>query len=96
MNQDQKNQLEKLFSRFPEIGIVYLFGSHARGEAGLMSDYDFAIYFDERNKKRLFEFKAKLLDVISRIFKVLIEPRILNEYFDFKMLLQKYNLTQAL
>jgi hypothetical protein len=28
-------------------------------------------------------------------FKVLIEPRILNEYFDFQKMLLKYNLTEA-
>lgn len=28
-------------------------------------------------------------------FKVLVEPRILNEYFDFRLSLSKYNLTKA-
>lgn len=31
----------------------------------------------------------------KELFRVLIEPRILNEYFDFNIMLKKYNLTKA-
>jgi len=110
--------------------LVYLFGSQATGKAGPLSDYDFAIYLDEKDKKKIFDIKLELLASISRAlqtdkvdivvlntvdapelkyniikegkaiferdsFKLLVEPRIMNEYFDFKMSLQRHNLTKG-
>lgn len=129
----QKKDLEKLvavFNLYSEIKLVYLFGSKATDSDGPLSDYDFAIYLDEKNKKKISKIKLELLDKISRVlktdnidvvvlntvespelkyniikegklifekepFKVLIEPKILTEYFDFKTLLLKYNLTKV-
>jgi len=97
---------------------------------GPLSDYDFAFYLDEKDKKKISEIQFELMDKISRIlktdkidvvmlnlvespelkyniikegkliyekppFKVLIEPKILQEFFDFKIMLKKYNLTQS-
>lgn len=129
------NKLESIFNIFPEIKLVYFFGSAATGTAGPTSDYDFAVYFDlrpdeEKDREKMFDVKFKLMDKLSRVlnadkidvvilnltespefkyevikngkliyekepFQVLVEPKILNEYFDFHYLLKKYNLTKA-
>jgi hypothetical protein len=95
-----------------------------------MSDYDFAVFLDEKEKKKNFDIKLALIDKISRFFKtdkadivilnltespelkyniikegrliyekepfrLIVEPKILNEYFDFRYLLLKYHLTKA-
>lgn len=128
-----KNDLRKLikiFSLEPKIKLVYFFGSMAAGDAGPASDYDFAIYLIEKDKKKMFDIKFELQDKISRElktdkvdivilnlvespelkfniikngklifvkepFKVLIEPKILNEYFDFHLSLLKHGLTKV-
>ncbi len=121
--------LERIFAFYPEIKLVYLFGSRARGESGPLSDFDLAFYVDEKDKKKIFDLKLKLMDKISRSlktdkvdvvmlnatespemkyniikegnliyckepYKVLVEPKILNEYFDFRDFLLRYNLTK--
>jgi predicted nucleotidyltransferase len=43
MNEEQKKLVKEIFERHPEIVVAYLFGSRARGTAGPMSDYDFAL-----------------------------------------------------
>lgn len=128
----QEKNLEKLldiFKLYPEIKLVYLFGSKATKNDGPLSDYDFAIYLDEKDRRKMSKVKLELLDKISRVlktdnldviilnttespelkynvikegklilekepFKVIIEPKILTEYFDFRALLLKYNLTK--
>lgn len=124
------NNLKPIFQRYPKIKLVYFFGSKARGEDGPMSDYDFAFYLDEVDKRKIFEIKMELIGQISRLlktdnvdvvilntvekpelkyniiqegkiiyeqepFRIMVEPKILHEYFDFKSLLVRYNLTQS-
>jgi len=124
------SRLALIFKSYDEIKLVYLFGSKARQEYGTLSDYDFAIYFDTKDKKRMYDIKLELFDRISRFlktdkidivilnlsespelkylvihegrliferkpFKIIVEPNILNEYFDFQSLLLRYNLTKA-
>lgn len=119
-----------VFESYPEIKLVYLFGSLVSGKTGPLSDIDLAFYIDERDKKKLFELKFKLADEISRAlgtdkvdivilnltdspelkynvikegelifqqdpFKILVEPRIFNDYFDFHAILSRHNLTKA-
>lgn len=119
-----------IFQSCPQIKLAYFFGSRATGQSGPLSDYDFAVYLEERDVKKIFSLKSQLHDKLSRLLKtdnidivsldtaespelkyeiikdgqliyeqepyrVLIEPRILHEYFDFKMMMQKYNLTKA-
>lgn len=128
-------KLGSIFEKFSPIKLVYFFGSMASGQAGPLSDYDFAVYFDlqknsDKDKEMMFDIKFKLMDQLSRAlktdkvdvailnlteepefkynvikdgkliydqepFRVLIEPKILNEYFDFRYFMQKYNLTKA-
>ena len=119
-----------IFESHPEVKLVYLFGSMARGDQGPMSDYDFAVYLDEKDKKETTRVRFQLMDELSRAlgtdridvvildsvespelkynilqegkliferepFRVLVEPRILNEYFDFNLLLRRHGLTAA-
>jgi predicted nucleotidyltransferase len=130
MNEVLREKLREVFQSYTQIKLVYLFGSQARGETGPLSDYDFAIYFDEKDTKKMFDIKLELMGQLSTIlrtdridiailnlserpefkfnvikegeliyeeepFRVIVEPKILNEYFDFKILLSKYGLTKA-
>jgi predicted nucleotidyltransferase len=130
----EKNKLDILkpvFQSYPEIKLVYLFGSRARQSCGPTSDYDFAVYLGDIKASRMFSIKLNLIAQISRIlksdrvdivilnltkspelkyaivkegillferepFKVMVEPKILNEYFDFHTMLSKYGLTKAI
>lgn len=124
------NNLYKIFRLYPEIKLVYLFGSRVSGEVGPLSDYDFGIYLDEKDLKKRFNLRLKLIAEISKElkedkvdvcilndtdgpelkyniikngrlifekkpFKVSVEPKILNEYFDFHFSLLKHNLTKG-
>ncbi len=128
----QNKQLQRIFQSYPEIKLAYFFGSRAKGKAGPLSDYDFAVFLDERkkDKKKMFAIRFALMDKISRLFKtdkidvvvlnivdspelkynvikegkiiferdssrVIVEPKIMNEYFDFYLMLKRYNLTKA-
>ena len=122
--------LISVFENYAEIKLVYFFGSKAEGNGGVLSDFDFAFYIDEKDHKKLFELKLSLIERLSLLlntdkidvvilnlidspemkyniikngklilerepFKVLIEPKILNEYFDFHSMLLRNNLTKA-
>lgn len=120
----------KLAEKFPSIKLVYLFGSRGRGDFGPLSDYDFAIHLEEKDKGRRTELQLEILneltsalktdavdivilndldmpemkyDIIAEgkllyeeeSFSLLVEPTILNEYFDFRESLRMNNLTKA-
>jgi uncharacterized protein len=127
-----KKEIENLlpiFKKFQEIKLVYFFGSQAEGLAGPISDYDFAVYLDEKSRDKIYDIRFKLMDEIGRSlktdkidvvilnttespeikyaiikdgillyekepFKILVEPKILNEYFDFHEMLVRNNLTK--
>ena len=130
MLQKEAAKLRAFFKASPEIKLVYFFGSRSKQEHGKMSDYDFAVYLDTKNKEKMYEIKIDMIVKISRLlktdridvvilnltnnpelkylivkeglliyekepFKVIIEPRIFNEYFDFHKMMAKYNLTKA-
>jgi predicted nucleotidyltransferase len=130
MNEEELQNLREIFKSYPSIKVVYLFGSKALDNEGPLSDYDFAVYFDGKDTKRMFDLKLELLDRLSRFlrtdkidivilnttegpelkyqiikegkviyeeepYRILIEPKILNEYFDFHYMLSKYGLTKA-
>ena len=116
---DFSKNLSFIFDKYPEIKLAYFFGSRARQDSGPMSDYDFAVYFDTRDKKKIADIKMELVSQLGRFlktdnvdvvvldaevgpelkyniinegkliferepFKIIIEPKILNEYFDFR------------
>lgn len=123
-------KLLPIFGKYPQIKLVYLFGSRAEEKIGPLSDYDLAFYLEEKSAKKRFDLKLELFKCLSQAlktdaidivilndakgselkyniikegkliyqkepYKVLIEPKILNEYFDFYAGLLRYNLTQA-
>jgi len=133
MEQNSRADLKKLlsiFTLYPQVKLVYFFGSRARGKEGPLSDYDFAVYLDEKDRKKRFEIRLALMaklshtlstDAIDMVvlndtespelrynivkegkliyqqepYKVSVEPRIFNEYFDFMYGLRKYGLTRT-
>ena len=125
-----KKSVYRIFESHPEVKLVYLFGSTVRGNRGPMSDYDFAIFLDKKDKKEIARIQFQLMDELSRFlgtdkvdvvvldsskspelkynilqegkliferepFRVIVEPRILNEYFDFHLSLKRHGLTRA-
>jgi len=121
-----KEQLKQLFSSIDGIHLAYLFGSQITSQKGPLSDYDFAVYFDDnlthvkRNNLTL-ELHQKIAKIVKtdaidlvvlnqnnnsilkfniikdgvllyqkEPYKVIIEPAIMSEYFDFKQFLDKF------
>jgi len=125
---EHKGKLQKLFVRYPEIKLVYLFGSQVEGKTGPLSDYDFAIYLDERTPSRRktiisLELNGQLLSVLKtntvdvvvlnhaidpllkynamrygiliyeiQPYRIIVEPMIYNEYFDFQLFAKHNNI----
>lgn len=122
-------KLIPLFNSYPSIKLVYFFGSRATGQAGPMSDYDFALYADNLTAKKMFNLKIELsgklslalktdkVDVVMlnlsksselkyniikegiliferEPYRIMAEPKILNEYFDFHDMLIRHKLTK--
>lgn len=101
----------EIVKKYSQIKLVYLFGSKANETAGPLSDYDIAVYLDETDKMRRFdikldsetvlakELKTDKIDVVviyeEEPYKMLIEPGILNEYFDFRQSLRQFGLTKT-
>ncbi|MFA6006440.1 MAG: nucleotidyltransferase domain-containing protein [Candidatus Paceibacterota bacterium] len=129
MDTATKRKITEVFSACPQVVVAYFFGSRARGDAGPMSDYDFAVQFDKLSSLERSDLKLKLLADLSYIlkvdavdlvilndaispelkyaaiaegeiiferepFRVLTEPKILNEYFDFRKILLRHGLTK--
>jgi predicted nucleotidyltransferase len=130
MDARTRENLLDVFASLPEVKLAYFFGSRSRGQDGPLSDYDFAVYVDERNPLRVHDIRLSLMERICQSvgsdrvdvvmlntavspelkyhaistgillferepFKVLVEPRLLNEYFDHHTLLRLNHLTQA-
>jgi len=129
MNKYKLKKLIKIFSQYPNLKLVYLFGSQVSGKTGPLSDYDFAFYIDDEEIKAYhtaLEIEGKISTILGtdkvesvilnytdapelkysiikngkiiyeiEPYKLLIEPKILNEYFDFRFLLRKYQLTKT-
>lgn len=131
MTKTQNSRVLNVLKSYPEIGLFYLFGSRARGDAGPKSDYDFAIYVDSKDRRNVINTKLRLREGLAKAlgtdavdvvilnpgaapelqfeiiqqgkllferepFKVLIEPKILNAYFDFHMMLSRHGLTKKI
>ncbi len=119
-----------IFAKYPEIKLAYFFGSRAEKREGPKSDYDFAVYLEEKDRKKMFDIKSLLMDDLSRAletdkvdivvlntaespeikyriikdgkliyekepYRILVEPRILQTYFDFHQMLVRHGLTKA-
>lgn len=123
--------LEAIFKQYPQVKLVYFFGSRASGKAGPLSDYDFAVFLDEEGAQKRFKTRIEILIKLSEVlktdevdlivlndakspelkfsiikdgkmiyekepYKILLEPKVLNEYFDFMDGLRRYGLTKSI
>lgn len=121
--------LESIFKQYPQVKLIYFFGSKASGKAGPLSDFDFAVLLDEEDTQKRFKIRIKILIKLSEVlktdnidliilndaknpelkfsiikdgkviyekepYKILLEPKILNEYFDFIDGLRRCGLTK--
>ena len=128
LTKKQLKELEKCFKKEPLVKLAYLFGSQATGDTGPLSDYDFAVYADTKDKKESFYLKCHLSGCITGIlhtdkvdvvmldhsdssvlkynaivdgillyeqepYKVQVEPRVMNEYFDYTQNMIRHQLT---
>lgn len=41
------SRIRRLLAKFPEVKVVYLFGSHVEGPTGPLSDYDFGVLVED-------------------------------------------------
>jgi uncharacterized protein len=69
MDKNQIKQLSVIFASFPAVKLAYLFGSKATGKDGPLSDYDFAVYLEEKNFRKMSDIKLSLMDKISQTLK---------------------------
>ena len=69
MKREKMEKIKEIFKSYPEIKLAYFFGSQVSGQAGPLSDFDFAVYLGERDMKGIFEIKTSLMDELSRLLK---------------------------
>lgn len=62
-------KIKSIFASYPEVKLAYLFGSRANGQTGPMSDYDFAVYLDEKDAMKRFNTKLTLMSDLGRLLK---------------------------
>mgnify|MGYP001568347353 CR=1 FL=1 len=67
---DEKiKQLIPIFELYSQVKLVYLFGSRANGKIGPLSDYDFAVYLDEKDPIKRFDIRLGLMGKVSSVLK---------------------------
>lgn len=62
-------KIKKICQKYSQIQLLYVFGSRARGDAGPLSDYDFAVYLDENDSKKRFAIKLRLMNDLAAVLK---------------------------
>jgi len=113
-------KIQEVFLKYPKVKLAYFFGSRNRGKFNKNSDYDFAVYIEEKDAVKSFKIRLQLMNDLASIlknddidvvtlndvdnpvlkfeivkegtllyqvepYKVILEPKILEEYFDFQM-----------
>jgi uncharacterized protein len=71
--EEQLEALVAYLSEQPDVVLVYLFGSHARGQARERSDLDIALLLDEQERDAL-ELLERRLDVCARAQEIVGVP----------------------
>lgn len=100
MATEEIQKLLPIFEEYPEVKLVYLFGSRANGKTGPLSDYDFAVYIDEANSIKRFNVRLEIVDKIAKKLKTdaidlvvindILEPELkFNIINDGKLILEK-------
>jgi len=59
------SKLREILASYPQVKLAYLFGSAARGNMGPMSDYDFAIFLDNKDVQEATRIRFELMEKIS-------------------------------
>lgn len=67
METTTKDQIKQLFAAYPEVKLAYFFGSKKNGNSGPTSDFDFAVYLESKNKKRMIEIQLELIPKLAQI-----------------------------
>src|SRR3989344_440101 len=62
-------KLIPIFEKYPQAKLVYLFGSRATGKVGPLSDYDFAVYLDEKDFLKRFDIRLQIASELSGALK---------------------------
>lgn len=71
LNTQQKQKIVDYFRHRPEVAGVYLYGSQARGKAGLLSDVDIAVLMgSDVAKEDVLDFQLEYINEIRSILKV--------------------------
>lgn len=68
LTKEYKEKIREIAEKY-QLKLVYLFGSQVTGKTGPLSDYDFAVYLDEKDPKKRFDVRLKLISEVSEIFK---------------------------
>jgi len=82
VTEDIVDRLKKALGRRPEIRFAYLFGSHAKGVAGRLSDVDVAVFVDEggAGKDYAYGYRAALTaDLMAALGTNRVDVVVLNE-----------------
>jgi uncharacterized protein len=61
---DMFDRVRAMLARTPEVEFAYLFGSHARGDAGALSDIDIAVFFHSAVSS--FNCRLRLMESLAR------------------------------
>jgi len=78
--QEKLSKFIAMMEKDPDILLAYLFGSHARNEAGPLSDIDLAVLLKPAASKELFAKKLRMLKELTTLFAGIdIDLVILNE-----------------
>ncbi len=130
MDKQTLQKLNTAFESFPSLKLVYLFGSQVTGRTGPLSDYDFALYIDEKDSTKALKtsflishkiglvLKSNDVDIVvinhvdapelkyaiitkgelifeREPYKLLLEPKIYSQFFDFRAMLRRHKLTKT-
>lgn len=69
MDKQTLQKLNTVFESFPSLKLVYLFGSRATGKTGPLSDYDFALYIDEKDSIKMYDVSFQVSHKVGLVLK---------------------------